>query len=58
MMEKTQYQIEREQVVKDGGDLKKFEEDWHARACSSYRRNVRSGNKDDINKFRSGGFSV
>lgn len=52
----TQYEIEKQKVIEEGGDLKAFEEDWHRRACACYRENVKT--IEDINKFRCGGFTV
>lgn len=50
----TKYQIELEEVKNNGGDIEKFKEDWHNRACKSYRDNVKT--TSDIHKFRCGGF--
>lgn len=46
---KTQYQIEKEQAIKDGKDLEQFEKDWHSRAVDAYLEN-----KESIHDFRSG----
>ena len=53
---KTQYQKEREAIIKKGGDLEKFENDWHDRACAVYRRIPKT--QTGINDFRSGRFRV
>ncbi len=52
----TPYQRELKAVKERGGDLKQFEEDWHKRACDSYRKNVKT--TEDIHKFRRGGFDI
>lgn len=52
----TQYQKELKAVIESGGDIEKFKEDWHKRACQEYRRNVKT--TSDINKFRSGRFKI
>lgn len=52
----TQYQIELAEVIANNGDVKQFEEDWHNRACDSYRKNVKTD--EDINRFRCGGFII
>lgn len=57
-MAEPQYRIEREQVENNGGDLKKFDDEWMTRAVDAYKRNVRPGNRADVNKFRSGGFTI
>ena len=46
----TQYQIELAEAIKNGEDLDKFKEEWHKRACASYRANVKT--KEDENQFR------
>ena len=34
---KTQYQIEKENAIKNNVKLSDFENDWHKRACEAYR---------------------
>ena len=55
-MELTQYQIERKEIIANGGDLNQFAKDWHNKACDSYRKNVKT--KEDINNFRRGNFTI
>jgi len=52
----TQYQRELQAVKDKGGDIEKFKEEWHARACAAYRSSVNT--KEDIHKFRCGGFTI
>ncbi len=52
----TQYEIEFDKIIEQGGDIEKFKEDWHERACKSYWENVKT--EKDINKFRCGGFTI
>ena len=52
----TQYEKELKAVIESGGDIEKFKEDWHKRACEAYRRNVKT--TADIHKFRSGVFKI
>ena len=53
---KTQYQKEREAIIKNGGDLKEFEDQWHARACDAYRKIPKT--QEAINDFRCGKFII
>lgn len=52
----TQYQRELQKVIEEGGDVKKFKDEWLQRAVDCYRENVKT--KEDIHKFRCGGFKI
>ncbi len=52
---KTQYQIEKEDAIKNGVKLEDFENDWHNRACAVYRKQK---TQKEIRDFRSGKIKI
>ncbi len=52
----TQYEREFDKIIEQGGDIEKFKEDWHERACKAYSKYVRT--EQDLNDFRCGKFKI